>query len=150
MPERQVYLEEDIDRALLKTAFPKLKKNIGLYLEDEQNLDDFEGAALIWENEYQTGLLERNTFQIYKSADLVIVVNPKNISTVFMYALDQYVMSGGNLIVFLDRQTENQLDDINNSPIRLEKILRHWGIERQILCLMKEKLQKTLRNLHIL
>lgn len=126
---RQVYLEEDIDRALLKAAFPELKKPIGVYFDGEQNLDDYEGIALILENEYKIGVLDNTSYQIKKTAAEVVLINPKVLSPVFMYAIDQYVLNGGKLVIFIDRNTENQLDNVNNQVITIEKLLRHWGIE---------------------
>lgn len=129
LPERLSYLEEDIDRALLKVAFPVLKKNIGVYFDGEQNLDDFEGAGLIFENEYNVGLLNNSSYQLNNDANAVILVNPKELSPVFMYALDQYVINGGNLLIFADKQTSNQLDDINSQTLSITRLLKNWGIE---------------------
>ena len=129
LPERLSYLEEDIDRALLKVAFPELKKNIGIYFDGEQNLDDFEGAGLIFENEYNVGLLNNSSYQLNNDANAVILVNPKELSPVFLYALDQYVVNGGNLLIFADKQTSNQLDDINSQTLSITRLLINWGIE---------------------
>ncbi len=129
LPERHSYLEEDVDRALLKVAFPELKKRVGVYFDGEQNLDDFEGAGLIFENEYNVGLLNNSSYQLTKDADAVILVNPKGLSPVFMYALDQYVINGGNLLIFADKQTENQFDDINSQTLSITRLLKNWGIE---------------------
>ena len=129
LPQRQAYLEEDIDRALLKASFPELKKNIGVYLDSEQNLENYEGVGLILENEYNTGTLDNSSYQIHKTTDAVILFNPKSLSSVFLYALDQYVMHGGKLIIFLDRQTTNQFDKINDEAISIMRLLNHWGIE---------------------
>lgn len=129
LPQRQAYLEEDIDRALLKTAFPELKKNIGIYFDAAQNLDDYEGIGLILENEYNALILDNTSYQIHNTAEAVILFNPKRLSSVFLYALDQYVMNGGKLIVFLDRNTQNQFDNINDEPLSIMRLLNHWGIE---------------------
>lgn len=128
LPQRSGYLEEDIDRALLKTAFPELKKSVGIYFDAEQNLDNFEAAALILENEYNTSLLDNTTYQISKKAAAVILFNPKYLSPVFLYALDQYVINGGNLLIFIDRDTKNQIDRINDQPLSILRILNNWGI----------------------
>lgn len=129
LPQRVKYLEEDVDRAVLKTAFPELKKAVGIYFDGEQNLDEFESAALILENEYNTALLDNTSFQISKNAQAVVLFNPKILSPVFLYALDQYVVNGGNLLIFIDRQTQNQLDAINDRPLTILKILNNWGIK---------------------
>lgn len=129
LPQRQAYLEEDVDRALLKISFPDLKKNIGVYFDPEQNLDDYEAIGLILENEYNIGLLDNKTYQIRNTTDAVILFNPKSLSSVFIYALDQYVMHGGKLVLFLDRQTTNQFDKVNDESIALMRLLNHWNIE---------------------
>lgn len=38
--------------------------------------------------------------------DVLIVINPSNISSIFSYAIDQYLMRGGKLIIFLDPYSE--------------------------------------------
>lgn len=129
LPERQSYLEEDIDRALLKTNFPELKRSVGVYLDAEQNLDDYEGVALIMENEYNTAVVDNATYQIRQNADAIMLINPKGLSPVLMYALDQYLVKGGNLIIFLDRHSQNQLDNINDESMSILKLLKHWQIE---------------------
>lgn len=129
LPQRQVYLEEDIDRALLKTEFPNLKKNVGIYFDVEQNLEDYDGISSILENEYNIGILSDSTYQIRNTTEAVILFNPKRLSSVFLYALDQYVMRGGKLILFLDRQTTNQFDKINDEQITIMRLLQHWGID---------------------
>lgn len=129
LQQRISYLEEDIDRAILKTAFPELKKSVGVYFDGEQNLDDFEAATLVLENEYNVALLDNSTYQIRKNAEAVVLFNPKVLSPVFTYALDQYVVNGGNLLIFVDRNTENQLDAVNEQPLSILRLLNNWKIK---------------------
>ena len=73
--------------------------------------------------------MNNSSYQLTKDADAVILVNPKGLSPVFLYALDQYVINGGNLLIFADKQTSNQLDDINSQTLSISRLLKNWGIE---------------------
>ena len=73
--------------------------------------------------------MNNSSYQLNNDANAVILVNPKELSPVFLYALDQYVINGGNLLIFADKQTENQLDDINSQTLSISRLLKNWGIE---------------------
>ena len=70
--------------------------------------------------------------------ELLILVHPKDFSDETLYAIDQYVMQGGNLMVFVDPYAEADVPPVNpDSPIEsagarssnLKKLFDVWGIE---------------------
>ena len=70
--------------------------------------------------------------------ELLIVVQPRDFSQDTLYAIDQYVMQGGNLLVFVDPYAEADVPIIQqDSPIEavgarssnLQALLGPWGIE---------------------
>ena len=127
--ERGAYLEKDIDSALLKLIDEgDLRRNIGVYLDATQNLDNFNGLMLNLEEDYNIALISEDVYELSPELDLLILINPKMISTVFHYALDQYIMNGGKVIIFFDLLTKNQTDDTNLKMLSLVDFLDGWGI----------------------
>src|SRR5690349_13661205 len=74
-----------------------------------------------------------------KDMDVLIVVQPKNLSDDAQYAIDQFVLRGGHLLVFVDPSAE--LDDSGADPSNpmagmmadkssdLPKLFKAWGVE---------------------
>jgi ABC-type uncharacterized transport system involved in gliding motility auxiliary subunit len=79
--------------------------------------------------------------EIDKDIDLLTLVHPKNLSEETLYAIDQYVMKGGKLLVFEDPYS--QADVPENDPQNpmaammadhsssLNKLTAKWGVELQ-------------------
>jgi ABC-type uncharacterized transport system involved in gliding motility auxiliary subunit len=68
------------------------------------------------------------------SLDLLMVVFPKNMSLDLEYAIDQYVLSGGNALIFVDPlcvsyRSGGQQDFMRSSGDALEKVFKAWGVE---------------------
>ena len=72
--------------------------------------------------------------EIESDIDLLMLVMPENLSQEATYALDQFVMGGGKLLLFMDPkaetaqpepegETNEQLDDA------LDKLLKSWGVD---------------------
>jgi len=67
------------------------------------------------------------------SLDLLMVVYPKNISPQLEYAIDQYVLSGGNALIFVDPlcvsdREQGQQQFMRSSGTSLDKVFKAWGI----------------------
>ncbi len=68
------------------------------------------------------------------SLDLLMVVFPKDMSIDLEYAIDQYVLSGGNALIFVDPlcvsyRSGGQQDFMRSSGDALEKVFKAWGVE---------------------
>lgn len=70
--------------------------------------------------------------------ELLMLVQPKGLSNKTLYAIDQYVMKGGNLVVYVDPYAEADVPPMDpNSPIEasgarssnLELLFNAWGID---------------------
>ena len=64
---------------------------------------------------------------------LLLVVFPKNLSPQLEYAIDQYVLSGGKALIFVDPfcvsdRTQGQRQFIRSSGASLDKVFKAWGI----------------------
>ncbi|MFO1505992.1 MAG: Gldg family protein [Lysobacterales bacterium] len=76
---------------------------------------------------------------IDKDIDVLVVVQPKNLSDDAQYAIDQFVLRGGHLLVFVDPDAEQDRAAADpNNPMAammadkssdLPKLFKAWGIE---------------------
>jgi ABC-type uncharacterized transport system involved in gliding motility auxiliary subunit len=62
--------------------------------------------------------------QIGKDTDVLLLIQPRGLPADAVYAIDQYVLRGGRLVVFVDPDAE--LDEGNASD--LPKLFRAWGV----------------------
>ncbi len=65
--------------------------------------------------------------------NLLLVVFPKNLSPQLEYAIDQYVLSGGKALIFMDPlcvsdRTQGQREFIRSSGASLDKVFKAWGV----------------------
>ena len=126
--ERRPFVEKDIDIAILKLINPDLVKNIGVFLPSGQNLDPLESLFLNLENDYNVVSVNKNTYKFPKKLDLLILFNPKYLTELMMYAIDQYIMHGGHVIIFYDFLTANQSEIINDDILSIADFFNAWGI----------------------
>lgn len=129
IPQRYAYAEKDIDTAILKLTQPAVRKKIGIYLDGRQNLQPLEGILLNWENDYDFVNIPENISYFSAQFDLLILLNPKKLSALFLYALDQYIINGGKVAIFFDLYTRRQTDKINEQPLSIVPFLTEWGID---------------------
>jgi ABC-type uncharacterized transport system involved in gliding motility auxiliary subunit len=71
--------------------------------------------------------------KIDPSLDLLMVVYPKNIGPQLEYAIDQYVLAGGNALIFVDPlcvsdREPGQQQFMRSSGASLDKVFKAWGI----------------------
>ena len=71
--------------------------------------------------------------EIDPALDLLLVVYPKNIRPQLEYAIDQYVLSGGNAMIFVDPlcvsdRSQGQQQFMRSSGASLNKVFASWGI----------------------
>ena len=66
--------------------------------------------------------------------DLLMVVFPKDMSSQLEYAIDQYVLSGGNALIFVDPlcvsyRSGGQQDFMRSSGTALDRVFNAWGVK---------------------
>lgn len=98
----------------------------------EKSDDNPSSALMAALKEYYTVVpVLANTDLISQKTDVLLVVYPVEFSTVFGYALDQYVMRGGKVIFIVDPYSEEQ-HKIQGYPPRPDKemseYLQKWGV----------------------
>lgn len=87
---------------------------------------------------FEVKSIEPTETEIPEDLELLMLVHPKDLSNETLYAIDQYVMNGGNLIVYVDPYAEADVPMMNpESPIEakgvrssnLNPLFDAWGIE---------------------
>jgi ABC-type uncharacterized transport system involved in gliding motility auxiliary subunit len=141
-PSREDLLEYDITRIIQRLQNPK-KKVIGIVT----GLPVF-GAGRGMPFQQQGGadpwlfVTEmRKTYDVREIAptadkiepvDLLVLLHPKDLPAKMQYAVDQYVLSGGNVLVLVDPlcvvDTSQQQGFPQPSASNLEKLFAAWGI----------------------
>ena len=71
--------------------------------------------------------------QVEPSTDLLVILHPRNMNPKLQYAVDQYILSGGNAIVFVDPfclsdKTQDQQRFMRPQSSSLSKLFKAWGI----------------------
>lgn len=127
--QRENYTEYDISRILAKLNGYQ-QKNIGI-VSFGGNISDWQIFKKL-EEDYNIIFLSNKTVQIPSSIKTLLVYNPQQVDINFLYALDQYIMRGGNLILFIDPYAEvvaQKYPYTKQNKIRLLPLLQNWGIE---------------------
>lgn len=71
--------------------------------------------------------------EIDGSIDLLMIIHPKGLSPKIEYAIDQYVLKGGNALIFVDPlcvsdQSRGQQQFMQMPSSNLEKLFMTWGV----------------------
>jgi len=118
---RQNLLETDIMRVIHR--FGLLKKEIA-FIADNNNKSQMEAFYNTLKEFYDITDLNFNTNFIPPTYAAVIVINPRSLSFEFLLALEQYVLNGGNLIMFAEPGRS-----IKDNDKILQKFLSNFGIK---------------------
>jgi ABC-type uncharacterized transport system involved in gliding motility auxiliary subunit len=145
-PDREEFLEYDVAKLVQELATPK-KTVIGLMssLPMQGQFNPMTGQmGETWpilsqiEQLFTVRTLTTDADHIDKDVDVMMVVHPKQLSPKTLYALDQFVLRGGKMLLFLDpnsgADTSGQ-DPSNpfagataNHSSDLEPLLAAWGV----------------------
>ena len=134
---RRAYAEKDISeniywldkggkRAKIGLIAPdiNLKYSTTGLLDKNTNLNIFNKLSA----EYDIQPISEYAVQIGVDINTLIVINPAHsFAQIGQYALDQFLLRGGNLIIFVDAVNE-KTHQVNNDE-GLNKLLNHWGIK---------------------
>ncbi len=152
-PQRERLLEYDLTRAIAQVLNPK-KPNLGLLTALPVTGQRFNpmmpmgGGQDPWvfytelQRDYQVRQIELTAEKIDDDLEVVLVVHPAGISEKTQFALDQFLLRGGKLIVFLDPLSvvdsrnalgmQNMLQRTAQSSSTLDKLLPAWGLEFEV------------------
>ncbi|MBT4590326.1 MAG: ABC transporter [Rhodospirillaceae bacterium] len=136
-PQREQFLEYDLTRLVFELAEPK-KKKIGLItsllIESDPMLQYKPWPIMTQVTQFfDVKSIDSAAAKIDDDIDVLLVVHPKILEEKLMYAIDQFVMRGGRLLVFLDPQNETARMTPRAPPgagsSELKKLFDVWGIE---------------------
>lgn len=135
--ERRSYLEHDISRILSRLESYR-KPTIGILspelaiISSADALDyttDWPFAAAL-RKDYNLRYIPADSANIPADVGLLLVVNPKGLSPLAVYAIDQYLMRGGSILMFMDPLSEVALAQAGEAANRsnLQNFLANIGI----------------------
>jgi len=158
-PEKQETIEYDITKRLHSLIWPT-QKRVGVLsslevLSDDSNpylrqmlaaqgkqpKDSWVAMKLMQES-YDVSVIDKNTDHISKDEyDLVLVIHPKSFSDKTLWALDEWIVTGGNTLIFLDPYSiEDQAPQNPQQPFaqyqykpasNLPRLMDKWGLQRE-------------------
>lgn len=143
-PDREAFLEYDVAQLIYNLNNPE-KRTVGL-MSDLPMLGSFDPQAgqvpgqIIFEqlnDMYDVVKIETTATEI-KDIDLLLLVHPKYLTEPTLFAIDQFVMNGGRLMVFVDplAQAEEVPVDPQNPMSQLQAdrssdlatLFNAWGV----------------------
>ena len=143
--DREQFLEYDLTKTIYNLANTS-KPNIGLIsglplvgrVNNSQGNAQYERPFFIYQtlSEFFNVIdLSLEVSEIPQNVDQLLIVHPKNLSDVTLYAIDQFVMTGKGVTIFTDPFSEfdNNLSkpesekDLSNS--NLSRLFNSWGFD---------------------
>jgi ABC-type uncharacterized transport system involved in gliding motility auxiliary subunit len=141
-PERERFLEYDLTKLVYNLAITK-KPAVGL-LSSLPLQGEFRGPRqppepwaiyLQMTQFFEVKPIERDAAEIPAEIGVLVLVHPKDLSDKTQYAIDQFVLRGGRVLVFVDPHAEGELTrpgmaaQTGLTGSNLPKLFAAWGIE---------------------
>lgn len=147
-PENERLLEYDVAKLIYSLANPK-KKTIGVLAQvpinggmtfDQRTRQPTQAPAWYVMREmrsfYDVKEIQPDQTTLPEGLDVLMVVHPKKISDEMLFAIDQFVLKGGRLMVFVDPVCEAEQPPGNQMQAMMAdrssnftKLFDAWGIE---------------------
>lgn len=125
-PEHESFLEYEISHLISKLSHPE-RPTIGLL--SGISLDETAGELLEQMREhFNVVALEPNLAQVPQSVGTLMVVQPRALPEQALYAIEQSVLRGTKLMIFVDPVSEIGGDAVP-ANVRLDGLLTAWGIQ---------------------
>ena len=144
-PEKEKFLEYDLAKMVSSLSHPEHRK-VGLLsgLDMKPGFDPAtQSVREAWVIHQQFSQLfdlqdiQPDTTDLPDDLELLVVVHPKNLSDGLLYQVDQFVLRGGRLLVFMDPLAEADMGGDPNDPMArmnaggsssLGPLLQTWGV----------------------
>ena len=147
-PDRERLLEYDISRAIARvmvakkpvvgvmSALPVMgEMNPMMMMRREQNESRPWAFISELQRDFDVKQVELTTDKIPDEIKVMIVIHPKGISDATQFALDQFVLRGGQLVAFVDPLCALDRQEASNgglpppSSSTLDKLFKAWGVD---------------------
>ena len=139
--QRESFLEYDLTRLVYNLANPE-KPVIGFFdgiaIQGSRMTQFKSWQALTYMKQFFTMKeLDDDIKKIDDKIKVVMVIHPQDLEESALYAIDQFVMRGGRLIVFVDPNAINSQPQMTrrgpippaNTSSNLDKLMKAWGVE---------------------
>ncbi len=145
-PSKEEFLEYDVTRLIYLLSSPK-KKTVGvmswLPLDGGKPSPMMRQMPQPWQiltqmrELFEVKMVETTATEIPSDVSVLMVVHPKKISDAAQYAIDQYVLRGGHVLVFVDPLCDTDVPPGVN-PMQamgipkdsgMPRLLAAWGVE---------------------
>lgn len=143
--EREKFIEYDITRIVYELNVAK-KPKIGLLSSinmDKEPAYTMFGGGAGWtiidqlSQIFTIDKLDRKLTAIPKDIDVLMLVQPKNLSDATLYAIEQFVLNGGRAVVFADPKADKKInpeldeqEQVNDGfDENFNKLLNGWGVK---------------------
>ncbi len=137
-PERESFLEYDLSKLIFKLASggkPHVGLIAGLPMVASPSRQGEQSWAIVDQVRefFDVETVAVSARRLPDDLDALMIVHPKGLSDELTYAIDQYVLNGGKVLVFVDANSEIDvaMNRGREGPGRSEfdKILNAWGVE---------------------
>ena len=137
-PERETFLEYDLTSLiseLSQTKKPVVSIIDNLGLSSDARIGKPEQQILKQMKEmFQVEIINESTNKLNENTKVLMIIHPKFLSDETLYMIDQWVLSGGATLIFLDPYAETELSRQQGMPPMnprsdLKKLLDTWGIK---------------------
>ncbi|MEP7702866.1 Gldg family protein [Paraglaciecola sp. 25GB23A] len=141
-PKQESFLEYEISKLihqLSSTKIPKVSLLTDLNIAGGQNpmTGQMDPAWTFYTQLQQLNdveLVGSDSTSLPTDTDLLVIVHPQGISESLLYAIDQYALKGGKLLVFVDPHNESDqmammAGSMGPNSSSLDPLFAAWGIE---------------------
>ncbi|HKT29759.1 Gldg family protein [Dyella sp.] len=140
-PNRETFLEYDIAKLLYQLSEPE-RPRVGI-MTDLPVMGDSAQNAQPWtvvrqlQQQFDVQMIDTDKLkQIDPAIQVLLLIHPKDLPANVQYALDQYVLRGGHLVVFVDPFSESDPVPLVNDPTsatnnhssNLPRLFADWGV----------------------
>lgn len=166
-PRREQYLEYDITQLFLQLT-QKSNKKLGIMSSlpvmgvTANRYQQMQGqrSSPKWvfveelEKTFEVQEVKPTEKEIDPKISILMVIHPKKLSENALYAIDQFVLRGGELIVLVDPNARvdsaaammAQMGQMPQASSNLDKLFKHWGVEYKANSILGDKDRSTTVN----
>src|SRR5437870_5328407 len=146
-PDKEEFLEYDVVKLIYQLANPK--KPVVAWLSSLPMTEGYDPRSgqmrepwVIYtqaEQLFDVRPLDTNTTRIDADVTVLVLVHPKNLAPATQFAIDQYALRGGHLLVFVDPLAQaDQSGEEGRNPMaamgadkssHLKSLLEAWGVQ---------------------
>jgi len=128
--DREAFLEYDVAKLIHELTTTK-KPVVGLISSFDMQGETNEAWPVLAEIEqlFTLRTLAPDISHVDDNIDVLMIVHPRNLPTSSLYAIDQFVMRGGRVLLFVDPFSGAETDQAGpNHASNLQPLLNAWGV----------------------